>query len=168
LDKFYELIQDLSFAMMTTRRRDGHLRARAMANQNRAPGADLWFVTSEGSHKLEDLEHDPHLNLSYFRNSNQEWVSVSGVATLSRDRDSIHRLYSTEWRLWFPDRGDPRDGTADDPRIVLIGVTIHAAEFLEATEPRAVVLFELVRGWLTNTQPETGEMHELTHPGPPR
>jgi general stress protein 26 len=168
LDKFYGLIEDIAFAMMTTRRPDGHLRSRAMANQRRASGADLWFVTCAGTKKLRDLEFDPHLNLSYFRDSNQEWVSVSGVATLSRDREAIKALYSTEWRLWFPDAGDPRHGTVDDPRIVLIGVNVHAAEFLEATQPKPVVLFELVKGWLTNTQPDTGEMHELTRPGPPR
>jgi general stress protein 26 len=164
LEKFYELIDDMKFAMLTTRRVDGHLRARAMATQRRAPGADLWFVTSAGTAKIDDIKHDPHVNLSYFRDSNQEWVSVSGTAILSRDRLTITRLYSTEWRLWFPDRGDSRDGTAEDPRIVLIGVTVHAAEFLEATQSRPVVMYELLKGWLTGTSGETGVMHELNRP----
>ena len=30
-------------------------------------------------------------------------------------------------KAWFPDEGDPRHGTPDDPRFVLIGVDIHAA-----------------------------------------
>ena len=167
LEQFYALVDDLRFTMMTTRRPDGHLRSRAMATQKHAPGADLWFVTSADTDKLRDLAFDPHLNLSYFRDSNQEWVSVSGVATLSRDRETIGRLYATDWRMWFPDRGDRRDGTADDPRIVLIGVTIHAAEFLEATKSRPVVLYELIKGWLTRTEPDTGRMHELERPGPP-
>jgi general stress protein 26 len=136
-----------------------------MANQRRAAGADLWFVTCAGTAKLDDIRHDPHVNLSYFRDSDQEWVSVSGTAILSRNPQTIARLYSTEWRLWFPDRGDSRDGTAQDPRIVLIGVTVHAAEFLEATQPRPVVLYELMHGWLTGTQPATGVVHELYHPG---
>ena len=64
LDKFYALIEKIDVAMMTTRRADGHLRSRAMANQKRASGADLWFVTCEGSAKLADLAADPHVNLS--------------------------------------------------------------------------------------------------------
>ena len=52
LQRFYELADDIEIAMMTTRRPDGHMRSRAMANQTRASGADLWFVTSEGSDKL--------------------------------------------------------------------------------------------------------------------
>ena len=60
LETFYDLIDDIKVAMMTTRRPDGHLESRAMANQKRADGADLWFVTAEGSGKLRDIAHDPH------------------------------------------------------------------------------------------------------------
>jgi general stress protein 26 len=165
LKKFYDLVDDLETAMMTTRRPDGHLRSRAMATQRRASGADLWFVTKEGSEKLGDLEYDPHVNLSYYRDSNREWVSVSGVAAISRDREKIRDLYASDWKIWFPDEGDPRHGSPDDPRMVLIGVTIHAAEFLEVTKSRPVLLFSLVKGWLTGTEPELGDMHELRHPG---
>lgn len=163
-EKFYDLIEDLDTAMMTTRRPDGHLRSRAMANQKRAAGADLWFVTSDRSAKLADLEHDPHINLSYYRDSNREWVSVSGTATISRDRAKIRELYEPDWKIWFTEEGDPRHGTPDDPRMVLIGVTVHAAEFLEINKPRPVLVFELVKGWLTGTEPELGEMHALKQP----
>ena len=55
LDKFYGLIDEIKVAMLTTRRPDGHLESRAMANQQRAGGADLWFVTAEGTSKLRDI-----------------------------------------------------------------------------------------------------------------
>jgi general stress protein 26 len=167
IEKFYRLVDDIDTAMMTTRRSDGHLRSRAMANQKRAAGADLWFVTAAGAAKLRDLAHDPHVNLSYYRDSNREWVSVSGTAMISRDRAKIRELYSDDWKVWFPDEGDERHGTPDDPRLVLIGVTVHAAEFLEISKPRPVLLFELVKGWLTSTEPRLGEMHELTEPRRP-
>ena len=115
LQKFYELADDIGIAMMTTRRPDGHLRSRAMANQKRAPGADLWFVTSEGATKLAEVAHDPHVNLTYFRDSTMEWISVSGMAAESRDPATIHALYAPDWKMWFPNEGDPRHGTPDDP-----------------------------------------------------
>ena len=164
LQKFYALIEDIETAMMTTRRRDGHLRARAMATQKQASGADLWFVTAEGSAKLDDLAGDPHLNLSYYRDSNREWVSVSGTAQVTTDRTKIGELYEVDWKLWFPDEGDPRHGTPDDPRLVLIGVSVHAAEFLEVNKPSPVLLFEMVKGWVTGTEPQLGESHQLVEP----
>jgi general stress protein 26 len=163
-DKFYSMIEDIEIAMMTTRRSDGHLRSRAMATQKRAAGSDLWFVTFDGTAKLDDLSQDPHLNLTYFRESSKEWISVSGTATVSKDRQKIHELYATDWKAWFPEEGDPRHGTPDDPRMVLIGVQVHAAEFLEVNKPKPIVLYEIAKGWLTGTAPDIGEMHELQEP----
>src|SRR5436190_20948496 len=142
IKKLYDLIDDLEIAMMTTRRRDGHLESRAMANQKRAAGADLWFVTAEGTGKLNEIEADPHVNLAYYKDRTREWISVSGTAVLSRDREKIRELYEPDWKIWFPDEGDKRSGTPDDPRFVLIGVNVHSAVFLESDTPPPVVLFE--------------------------
>ena len=73
LEKLYEMIDELEIAMFTTRRPDGHLVSRAMATQKRAPGADLWFVTSTDTHKVEELEEEPHVNLSYYKDRTREW-----------------------------------------------------------------------------------------------
>ena len=164
LEKFYALVEDMEIAMMTTRRSDGHLRSRAMATQKRAEGADLWFVTRDDTPKLRDLAQDPHVNLSYYNDSKREWVSVSGTAVISRDPQKIRELYEVDWKLWFDEEGDPRHGTPEDPRMVLIGVTVHAAEFLEVNKPTPVILYELVKGWLTGEEPQIGEMHQLTEP----
>jgi len=85
LNALYEMVDKLEVAMMTTRRQDGHLVSRAMANQKHAPGADLWFVCSEGTPKLAEISADPHVNLAYYKDRTREWISVSGVATISRD-----------------------------------------------------------------------------------
>jgi general stress protein 26 len=99
--------------------------------------------------------------LSYYNDSTKEWISVSGLAMVSRDRRKIRELYAPDWKVWFPDEGDPRHGTPDDPRMVLIGVDVHAAEFMEVNKPRPVVLYEVVKGWFTGSDPDIGEMHEI-------
>jgi general stress protein 26 len=162
LEKLYSQIDDIEIAMMTTRRADGHLQSRAMATQKRAAGADLWFVTLDDTHKLRDLADDPHVNLSYYKDRTREWISVSGIATLTRDRQKIRELYAPDWLAWFPKGDDPRHGTPDDPRMVLIGVDVVAATFLEVNKPQPIVLFELVKGWLTGSTPEIGEEHQVT------
>jgi general stress protein 26 len=91
----------------------------------------------------------------------REWISVSGTATITRDREKIHELYAPDWKMWFPNEGDPRHGTKDDPRMILIAVHVVAAVFLEVNKPQPVVLFEMVKGWLTGADPEIGEMHHI-------
>ena len=111
LEKLFDHIDDIEIAMMTTRRADGHLQSRAMATQKRADGADVWFVTLEDTPKLRDLAADPHVNLSYYKDRTREWISVSGIATITRDREKIHELYAPDWQAWFPKGDDPRHGT---------------------------------------------------------
>ncbi len=161
LADLYKMIDELDTAMLTTRRRDGHMVSRAMANQKHAPGADLWFVTTDSTAKLNELEDDPHVNLAYYKDRTREWISVAGLAKVSRDRAIIHQLYAPDWKIWFPDEGDPRHGTADDPRMVLIGVEVHSAVYLEVNKPQPVVIYEMVKGWVSGTEPKIGDMHTV-------
>ena len=114
-----------------------------------------------GRRSFATSPRDPHVNLSYYKDRTREWISVSGIAKMTRDRAKIRELYAPDWKIWFGDEGDPRHGTADDPRMVLIGIDIHAAVFLEVDKPQPVVLFELVKGWVTGTEPDLGKMHHL-------
>lgn len=161
LKKLYELVDEMEIAMMVTRRPDGHLESRAMATQKRADGADLWFMTLDDSGKLAELEADPHVNLSYYNMKTREWISVSGLAKVTRDRAKIKKLFASDWKIWLPNEGDPRHGTPDDPRIVLIGVDIHAAVFYESDKSKPVVLYELAKGWLTGRAPDLGQTHAI-------
>lgn len=161
LHKLYDLIGDIETAMFTTRRPDGRLVSRPMATQKRASGADLWFVTARGSEKLDELRHDSHVNLAYFKDRTKEWVSVSGRARIVEDRAKVRELYAPDWRAWFGDEGGPHDGTPDDPRIVLIGVDVELAMFLEINKPQPVVLFELVKGMVTGKPPRLGEVERV-------
>src|SRR4029453_11052177 len=101
LDRFYKLIDEIDVAMMTTRRADGHLESRAMANQKRAAGADLWFVSRDRTAKINDLQADPHVNLAYYKERTREWISVTGIARLSRDPAKGRELDAREWKRGF-------------------------------------------------------------------
>ena len=162
LKDFYKMIEEVDTAMFTTRRRDGRLVSRPMANQAAAAGADLWFVTYDGAPKLKDLARDPHVNLAYYKNRTREWVSVSGLAKISTNKRKIQELYRPDWRAWFGVEGGDKDGSANDPRIVLIGVDIESAMFMEVNKPQPVVLFELIKGMVTGKPPELGKTQRVT------
>ena len=162
IDELYELIESIETAMLTTRRPDGRLVSRPMATQKRDPIADLWFVTDIESHKLEELEQDPHVNLGYFDTGSREWVSVSGIARISTDRERIRALYSPDWRIWFGREDDVRDGGPDDPRLALILVDVESVTYLKVDKPRPVVLFEVAKGMLTGSRPDIGEERQVS------
>ena len=157
LDELYDLIEGIEIAMFTTRRADGQLVSRPMATQTQAEGTDLWFVTDVESHKLDELDADPHVNLAYYRDRTREWISVSGTASVSHDRRLIRELYQPDWKAWFGDEGGERDGGPDDPRLALIMVDVHSVTFMKQDKPRPVVLFEVLKGMVTGEKPNLGE-----------
>jgi len=162
LEDLYELIEGIEIAMFTTRRPDGHLVSRPMATQTQAQGTDLWFVTDIDTHKLDELDFDPHVNLAYYRDRTREWVSVSGIATVSRDRRAIQELYRPDWKAWFGDEGGERNGGPDDPRIALILVDVHSVTYLKVNKPKPLVLFEVAKGMVTGTPPKIGEERRVS------
>jgi general stress protein 26 len=163
LDDLYKLIDGIEVAMVTTRRADGHLVSRPMQTQRRTTGTDLWFMTNIESEKFEELARDPHVNLSFYKDRTREWVSVSGRAILSRDRDLIDSLYRPDWKAWLGDTGDGRrDGGPHDPRIALILVEADSVVYSKSDRPAPVVLFQVVRSMLTGDPPKVADLRELT------
>jgi general stress protein 26 len=162
LDDLYKLIDGIEIAMFTTRRADGQLVSRPMATQERVTGTDLWFVTDVSSHKLEELQRDPHVNLAYYNVKSREWVSVAGTAQVTQDRNLIRELYKPDWKAWFGDEGGDRDGGPGDPRLALVLVEAQSVEYLVTTKPRPAVLFEVAKGILTGTPPSVGEQRHLS------
>jgi general stress protein 26 len=161
LEDLYKLVDGIEIAMFTTRRPDGHLVSRPMATQQHAEGTDFWFVTDIDTHKMDELETDPHVNLAFYKDRTREWVSVSGTARISRDRAKIHELYAPDWRAWFGDEGGERDGGPDDPRIALILVEAHSVVYQKSDRPQPLVLFELVKGIVTGQPPKTGDLRHM-------
>jgi general stress protein 26 len=162
LDDLYELIDGIETAMLTTRRADGSLVSRAMQTQRRTAGTDLWFMTNVESDKFEELALDPHVNVSYFRDRTREWVSVSGHAILSRDRDLVDALYKPDWKAWLGDQGDGvRDGGARDPRIVLVLVEADSVVYSKNDRPMPLALFQVVKGMITGEPPKVADLREI-------
>jgi general stress protein 26 len=159
--ELYKLIEGIEIAMFTTRRADGQLVSRPMATQARSTGADLWFVTDKSTDKLDELNNDAHVNVAYYNTKSREYVSVSGTARVLDDRVKIRELYRPDWKAWFPG-DDQQSGTPDDPRIILIAVDAASAVYLKIDKPKPIVLFEVVKGMITGSTPDVGEVQRLS------
>ncbi len=162
IDELYDLIKGIETAMFTTRGLTGQLVSRPMATQDRIEGADVWFVTNAETHKLDDLALDPHVNCSYYNNRTHEWVSVAGLARVTKNRTRIRQLYKEDWKAWFGDEGGDRDGGPNDPRIALILVEAELATYMKVNKSRPILLFEVLKGKVTGSRPSLGDVKEVT------
>ncbi len=161
IEELYSLVEGIETAMLTSRKFDGMLISRPMATQEKRPGVDFWFVTSTETHKVDEIEAQPEVNLAYYNNKSREWVSVSGTARIVSDRDLIRTLYKPDWKAWFGDEGGVRNGGPNDPRLVLIEVEAHEATYLKSNEPRAVQMFKVAKALITGNTPKIGDMRHV-------
>jgi len=120
-------------------------------------------MTNVESEKFEELARDPHVNLAFYKDRTREWVSVSGRAILSQDRDLIDSLYQPDWKAWLGDEGDGRrDGSPHDPRIALILVEADSVVYSKTDRPMPVVLFQVVKAMITGNPPKVADLRELS------
>ena len=161
IEELYSLVEGIDIAMLTNRSYDGTLTSRPMSTQAKRPRVDFWFVTSTETHKVDELEAQPEVNLAYYNNKSREWVSVSGTARIVTDRELIRTLYKPDWKAWFGDEGGVRNGGPNDPRLALIEVEAHEATFLKSSQPRAVQLFKVAKAMLTGETPKVGDMRHV-------
>jgi general stress protein 26 len=162
IDELYDLIKGIETAMFTTRGPTGLLVSRPMATQDRIEGTDLWFVTNTDTHKLDDLALDPHVNCSYYNNRTHEWVSVAGLAHISKNKNKVRQLYQESWKAWFDDEGGDRDGGPNDPRLALIMVEAELATYMKVNKSRPIILFETIRSKVTGSAPRLGDIREIS------
>lgn len=157
----YQLIDDVKTAMLTTVDRDGSLVSRPMTTQERRDGVDLWFMTTTDAHTIEGIRHQPEVNVMYYKDRTKDWVSASGVATLTQDLERIRELYKKDWKLWLGDDGGDCDGGPEDPRIVLIEVNVHTVNYFKPYDSRPVQLLKIAKAALTGAKPDLGEVRHL-------
>jgi general stress protein 26 len=108
---------------------------------------DLWFVTSLNTEKIEEIRQNPKVGVLFYRDSDNAYVSISGLAHIEQNRDLIKRKWKDEWSAWFP-------GGPEQEDLALIAIDAHEAEYWEPKAGKLTVTFEAPRGALTGEHPE--------------
>jgi general stress protein 26 len=105
--KLETIIEHFDNAMLVTTGKDDMIRARPMRIVDRADDFELWFLTSRNTGTVEELEGD--LRAAVLVQGNDEYASLSGMASVVDDRDTLHRLWTPLMKPWFPDGPDTPD-----------------------------------------------------------
>jgi general stress protein 26 len=158
IKKLGQLIEDIQFAMLTTTDPDGSLRSRPMATHqdHGGKGKDfdgvLWFFTKAESGKVDEVQQDQHVNLAYASPEKSKYVSVSGIATLVRDKLKAKELWDPKYKAWFPDG-------LEDPDLALLRVDVAKAEYWDTPGGAVVHVIGLVKALATGKTYQPGD-HE--------
>lgn len=154
LEKLNELIKDVQFAMFTTVEPDGTLRARPMSTQKAEFDGTLWFFTKASAPKVDEVEMDQHVCVSYAKPEKQHYISMSGLARVIRNRDLIEQMWTPELKAWFP-------GGKEDPDLALLKVEVTQAEYWDSYSSGIAHLFGLAKSVATGQTYQPGENEKV-------
>lgn len=153
--KLGELIKDINIAMLTTADEDtGVLRSRPMGTQKVEFNGDLWFFTRDDSPKVDEIKQEKNVNVSYASISDQRYVSVSGKATIIKDKAKAKELWEPTLKAFFPDG-------LDDPKLALLKVSVEQAEYWDSPSSAVVRVVGFVKALATGKPYEGGENEKL-------
>jgi general stress protein 26 len=154
LSKLTELIEDIRIAMLTTAMPDGTLRSRPMATLQTESDGDLWFFTQASAAKAEEIRANPHVNVSYASPRENRYISVSGMATIVRDRNKMEQLWDQLYKAWFPQG-------LEDPDLALLRIDVERAEYWDAPSGTMAEIAGFVKAAATGRPADIGENEKI-------
>ena len=149
LDLLRDKIKDIRITMMTTQEEDGDFHTRPMAAQEMDLDGTMWFFSYDDSNKVREIEENNRVALGFADPGPETYVSLTGRAEVTKDRQQIDRLWDDTLKTWFPNG-------KDDPRVCLIKVNAHAGEYWDRPGGKMMTLFEMAKGALTGQPDQSG------------
>ena len=154
IEKLNDLIEEIEFAMLTTID-GGVLRSRPMQTQDFEFDGDLWFFTSAKTHKIEEIEKDNRVNVSYAAPESNTYVSVSGTAEVVKDQAKIDEYWSDILKAWFPEG-------KNTPDLVLLKVNVEQAEYWDSSSSAVVQVAGFLKALATGERSDGGEHEKIS------
>lgn len=148
IDTTWRLMEKIMLCMLVTHDGEGdELRARPMSPMVRRNEHAIYFLTDARKEKDDEIEHNNSVCLTFADPSSQKYVSVSGIATLSRDKAKIADLWTPAAKIWWDNE--------NDPNIRILKVTPSKAQFWDG--PGALVVYaKMAVAALTGAKPDLG------------
>jgi general stress protein 26 len=153
-ETLWTLVEDVTFCMFVTW--DGQqLRSRPMTLKSDEAAGEFQFLSAPDSSTIEAIRKNPLVNLAFAEPEDQDYVSVSGYATVSHDRALIAALWSPYATRYFG--GDP--GSAN---VAAIRVVPHEAEYWDGESHKAKAAWNLLKARMGDGKPPMAEHAKVT------
>jgi general stress protein 26 len=147
VERIWELAKRIGVCMFVTW--DGERqRARPLAATVEKKERALYFLTDIDGQKDDQIEKFPTVTLAFADHSHSKYVSITGTATVSNDRQRIKDLWSPFAKAWW-------DGP-EDPAIRVIKVVPQDAELWDSPG-RIVTTISMLAAAVTGRPPRIGE-----------
>jgi general stress protein 26 len=153
VQELWDMLEDFHVCMATTR--DGDvLRSRPMAPVIDPAEGVIRFLSASSAPKVAEINAEHDINLSFADEDDMSFVSVSGRATVSRDRALIRELWSPYADAWF-------EGDAETADVVVLTVRPEEAQYWDGSSSKIARIWEIAKAKLTGSRPDMGDSAKI-------
>tara|TARA_R100000935_G_scaffold927_2_gene3137 strand:- start:825 stop:1325 length:501 start_codon:yes stop_codon:yes gene_type:complete len=153
LKKMRKLVDDIDFCMMLTDLNTKPISAIPMSTKKVDEAGNIWFLSGKNSEHNSNISQDSKTQLLYSDNSDMEFISIYGSASIHNDKDIIHELYSKSDDAWFKDK--------NDPNITAIKFAPSEAYYWDTKQNKYIALFKMGLATLTGDKVDVGQKGKL-------
>lgn len=153
-----EQLKSIRFGMLTSLGDEGDLYSRPMTQQALDDDGSLWFFTSDDHLLAHQLSVNPQANITFAEPAQELYISLTGEASLLKDRNRAQQLWNPAVAAWYPQG-------VDDPHLTLIKFSISSAEIWDAHSNEMQQLFsgpEQAGAALNAAQSQLGQHQRLS------
>lgn len=152
-ETIWATIAKLHVCMLTTED-DGRMVSRPMASLARPDDGRIYFITRLESGKVGDIGASAKVNLAYADPHANTYVSISGTARTTQDRQKLNALWGFYAEAWLPDG-------PNDPDTALIEVEPEEAKLWDGTRSRLIQTAKMLVATVRQTPPSGGRVEEV-------
>jgi general stress protein 26 len=154
LELLKEKIKEVKIAMLCTVEGDRPY-SRPMATFEMDSEGCLWFFTKDDSPKAEQVNRRQTVNLGYAKPGAQEYVSITGIASIVHDKAKMKELWRPDLKIWFPEG-------LEDPHICLLKVQPEEAQYWDSGSGTMAMLWKMAKALLTGSDEKIGNNEKMS------
>jgi len=112
---------------------------RPMSVQQVDDSGTIWFLSATDSYKNMEITIDPSVRLFFQGSAHSDFLVLSGMASISTDKNKIDELWGPVLKTWFTEG-------KDDPRISVIKVAPNDGYYWDTKHGNAVAGIKMLIG----------------------
>ncbi|CAN5380004.1 pyridoxamine 5'-phosphate oxidase family protein [soil metagenome] len=149
IEKMQELVKHNSMCLFTTLLTELPLHSRPMSIAKVCDHGNFWFLSAGDSNKNMNISADPRVQLFSTNQSDSEYLTVYGKATITRERKKIEEIWTPIANAWF------KDGI-DDPRVTVIKVAPEEAYYWDTKNGKMISMIKILASAVSGAKIDDG------------
>ena len=150
IKKIKALSESAKICMFCTELEKLPINSRPMTLQETDDEGNLWFISSDTSNKNFEIKDDRRVQLFFMNNSDYQYLSVYGDASIYKDKSTIEDKWSPMAKAWFEDG-------KDDPTVSIIRIEPKETYYWGTKVGKLVSLFNFVAAAVTGNATDNSD-----------